>query len=67
MRPYKTEKMNNKVRKAVHYAHNWLMHHPSSNRKYLLKDEFTINIADLCDVTYNIGLLKPMRPETKKL
>ena len=55
MKPYKTEKMNNKVREAVHYAHNWLVKHPSISRKYLSKDEFIMDIANLCNVTYNMA------------
>ena len=55
MKPYKTEKMNNKVREAVRYAYNWLVKHPSISRKYLSKDEFVVDMANLCDVTYSMA------------
>lgn len=55
MKPYKKEKTNNKVREAVRYANNWLIRHPDIRRKYLTEDEFTIDMMNLCDITYNMA------------
>ena len=55
MKPYKTKKANTKVRTAVNYANAWLIKHPSVGRKYLSNEEFTFDMAKICNVSYNMA------------